>query len=105
MAISAADEETFILSDEIIDHIYSFFPAPNDQHEKTQQACVALQALINVIGMILCEMDCPNCWEITKKAVESSFARMLKDVPAVRAEVEGNREHNLSTESLRRYPM
>jgi len=51
-----------------------------------------LQALINVIGMILCEMDYPDCWEITKKAVESSFARMLKDVSAIRAEVEGKQE-------------
>jgi hypothetical protein len=94
MAINAVDEETFILSDEVIDHIHSFFSAPNDQHEKTQQACAALQALINVSGMILCKMDCPNCWEeITKKAVESSFARMLKDVPAVRAEVEGEERH------------
>ncbi len=34
MTISAADERTFILSDEIIAHIYSFFPPPNDHYEK-----------------------------------------------------------------------
>ena len=89
MTINEGDEKTFIISDVIIDRIYSFFPPPNDHNERANQACAALQALINVIGMVLCEIDCPNCWEITKTAVESSFARMLKDVPAVRAEVEG----------------
>src|SRR5262245_35164873 len=89
MTISAADEKIFILSDEMIDRIHCFFPPPNDHDERTNQACAALQALINVIGMVLCEMDCPNCWEIMTKAVEISFARMLKDVPAARAEVEG----------------
>jgi len=89
MTISAANEKIFVLSDEVIDRIHRFFPPPNDHNERTNQACAALQALINVIGMVLSEIDCPNCWEITTKAVESSFARMLKDVPAVRAEVEG----------------
>ena|SRR5215831_2405689 len=89
MTISAAEEKIFILSDEIIDRIHRFFPPPNDHNERTDQACAALQALINVIGMVLCEMDCPSCWEITTKAIESSFAQMLKDVPSVRGEVEG----------------
>src|SRR5258708_27217508 len=88
MTISAADERTFILSDEIIAHIYSFFPPPNDHHEKTVQACAALQALINVIGVVLCEIDCANCRELTLKAVESSFAQMLENAPVLRAEVE-----------------
>jgi hypothetical protein len=88
MTSSAVEEETFILSDEIIDHIDSFFPPPDNHHEKTNQACRALQALINVIGMVLCEIDCPDCWELTKDAVESSFAQMLRDLPAVRAETE-----------------
>src|SRR5258706_16274206 len=95
MTISAADERLFILSDEIIAHIYSFFPPPNDHHEKVSQACAALQALINVIGVVLCEIDCANCWELTLKAVESSFAQMLKDAPAVRAEFEA--EHRAQT--------
>ena len=88
MTISAADERTFILSDEIIAHIYSFFPPPNDHNEKTNQACAALQALINVIGVVLCEIDCADCWELTLKAVESSFAQMLENAPALRAEFE-----------------
>ena len=86
MIICAADEQIFILSDEIIDHIYSFFPPSNDRDEKTSQACAALQALINVIGVVLSEID---CWEPTTKAVERSFAQMLREVPAVRAELEG----------------
>jgi hypothetical protein len=89
MSISAADEKIFTLSDEIIDHIYGFFSPPNDHNEKTHQACAALQALINVIGTILYEIDCPDCRELTANVVENSFARMLKDVPAARAEVEG----------------
>jgi hypothetical protein len=88
MSISEADERTFILSDEIIAHIDRFFPAPNGHNEKTNQACATLQALINVIGMVLCEMDCADCWELTLKAVESSFSQMLADAPALRAEVE-----------------
>jgi hypothetical protein len=88
MTTSAADEKTFILSDEIVDHIYSFFPPSNDHIEKTNQAWAALQALINVIGTLLYETDCPDCWELSIKAVERSFAQMLKDVPAVRAELE-----------------
>jgi len=88
MTIGPADERTFILSDEIIAHINSFFPSPNDHHEKTIQACAALQALVNVIGVVLCEIDCANCLELTLKAVESSFARMLKDAPTLRAEFE-----------------
>jgi hypothetical protein len=87
MTISAADERTFILSDEIIARIYSFFPPPNGHNEKAAQACAALQALINVIGMVLSEVDCANCRELTLKAVESSFAQMLKDTPALWAEV------------------
>jgi hypothetical protein len=89
MSISAADDKIFTLSDEIIDHIYGFFSPPNDHNEKTQQACAALQALINVIGIVLYEIDCPDCSELTTKAVEKSLARMLKDVPVARAEVEG----------------
>jgi hypothetical protein len=88
MTISAPEERAFILSDEIIARIYSFFPPPNGHNEKTNQACAALQALINVIGVVLCEIDCANCWELTLKAVESSFTQMLKDAPALRAEVE-----------------
>jgi len=88
MTISAADERTFILSDEIIAHIDRFFPTPNGHNEKTNQACAALQALINVIGVVLCEIDCANCWELTLKAVESSFSQMLTDARVLRAEVE-----------------
>ncbi len=95
MTISAADERLFILSDEIIAHIYSFFPPPSDHHEKTNQACAALQALINVIGVILCEIDCADCRELTTKAIESSFARMLKDAPVLRAELDA--EHREQT--------
>jgi hypothetical protein len=91
MTISAADERLFILSDEIMAHIYSFFPPPNDHHEKTNQTCAALQALINVIGIVLCEIDCANCWELSIKAIESSFARMLKDAPVLRAELNAER--------------
>lgn len=88
MTTSATEEETFVLSDEIIGHISSFFPPPDNHHEKTNQACRALQALINVIGMVLCQIDCPDCWELTIKTVESRFAQMLTDLPAVRAEAE-----------------
>src|SRR5262249_28493473 len=88
MTITAADEETFVLSDEIIDHINSFFARPDGHHDRMNQTSSALQALINVIGMMLCEIDCPDCGEFTIKAVESSFAKMLKDVPAIRAEIE-----------------
>jgi hypothetical protein len=95
MTISPADERTFILSDEIIAHIDNFFPSPNDHHEKIIQASAALQALINVIGVVLCEIDCTNCWELTLKAVESSFAQMLKDAPVLRAEFEA--EHRAQT--------
>ena len=89
MTISTVDEKIFILSDEIIDHIYGFFPLSNDHDDKTHQACAALQALINVAGIILHEIDCPDCRELMAKVVEKSFARVLKDVPAARAEVEG----------------
>ena len=88
MTISVSDETIFVLSDEIVARIDSFFPVSNDHNEKTYQACAALQALVNVIGMVLCEMDCADCWQITTKAVEKSFAQMLKDVPLVRAEEE-----------------
>jgi hypothetical protein len=84
-----ADEKIFVLSDDIIDRIYTFFPAPSDHNEKTQQACAALQALINVIAMVLIEIECPRCWEITTNGVESSFVQMLKDVPDARSEVHG----------------
>jgi hypothetical protein len=77
MTSSAAEEETFILSDEIIDLISNFFPPPDNHHEKTNQACRALQAVINVNGMVLCQIECPDCRELTMKAVESSFAQML----------------------------
>jgi hypothetical protein len=89
MTISADDEKTFILSDEIIAHINSFFPPPNNHNEKTIQTSAALRALLNVIGTVLYEIDCADCWELTIKAVERSFAQMLKDVPAAKAEVEG----------------
>jgi hypothetical protein len=90
MTISTADESTFILSDEIIAHISSFFPPPTGHNEKVNRARAALQALINVIGVILCEMDCTNCRELTLEAVGSSFARMLKDAPALRAAIEAD---------------
>jgi hypothetical protein len=35
MTTNAADEETFVLSDEVLDHINSFFPPPDGHHEKT----------------------------------------------------------------------
>jgi hypothetical protein len=95
MSISEADERTFILSDEIIAHIDRFFPAPNDHNEKTNQACAALQALINVIGVVLCEINCADCWELTLKAVERSFSQMLTDAPALRAEVEAEHRSQL----------
>jgi hypothetical protein len=88
MTTNAADEETFVLSDEVLDHINSFFPSVDSHHEKTNQACRAMQALINVISVLLCEIDCADCWELTTKAVESSFVQMLKDAPVVRADVE-----------------
>ena len=87
MTISVADEMTFILSDEIAGLIYSFFPPPNDHNEKANQACMALEALINVIGVVLCEIDCSNCWELTLMAVENAFFRVLEDAPALRAEI------------------
>lgn len=88
MTTSATEEEIFILSDEIVDHISTFFP-PSDSHdEKANQTCGALQALINVIGTVLCQLDCPDCWELATKAIESSFAQMLADLPAIRAEAE-----------------
>ena len=74
-----ADEETFVLSDEIIDRIYGFFPKPDNDHDRTIQACAALQALINVIGILLCEVSS----EFAIKAVVSSFAKMLKDLPDI----------------------
>jgi hypothetical protein len=92
MTSNAADEMTFILSEEILGRIDSFFPLPNDQREKADQARSALGALINVIGVILCEIDCPNSWELTLKAVEGSFAQMLKEAPALRAEVEAEQK-------------
>lgn len=92
MTTSAAEEESFILSEEIIGHINSFFPPPYNHHDKANQACRALQALIYVIGIIVCEIDCPDCWELTIKAVQGSFAQMLTDLPAVRAEVEGQQK-------------
>jgi hypothetical protein len=79
-----AEEEIFVLSDEIIDQIYSYFPRSDSQHDRTIQACMALQALINVISIMLCEIDS----EFAIKAVIDSFTEMLKDLPAIRAEVE-----------------
>jgi|SRR5215813_11182016 len=89
MTITAADEKAFVLSDEIIDHINGFFARPDGHHDTMNQAGTALQALVNVIGMVLCEIDCPDREEFTIKALESSFARMLGDLPAIRADVEG----------------
>jgi hypothetical protein len=83
-----ADEEIFVLSDEITDHIYSFFLRSGSHHHKTMQACMALQALINVIGIMLCETDS----EFATKAVAGSFARMLKDIRAIKAETEAERK-------------
>jgi hypothetical protein len=83
-----ADEEIFVLSDEIIDHIHSFFPRSDSHHHKTIQAWMALQALINVIGIMLCEKDS----EFTTKAVTGSFAQMLKDIRAIKAEIEAERK-------------
>jgi hypothetical protein len=37
---------------------------------------------------LLCEIDCADCWELAIDAIETSFAQMLKDLPAVRADVE-----------------
>ena len=88
MSISVADQKTFTLSDEIIAQIDSFFPPPNDHNEKTHQARAALQSLVNAIGVVLCEIDCTNCWQLTLKAVERSFAQMLDEAPALRAEIE-----------------
>jgi hypothetical protein len=83
-----ADEEIFVLSDEIIDHISSFFARSDSHHHKTMQACMALQALINVIGMMLCEIDS----EFTTKAVAGSFVQMLKDIRAIKADIESERK-------------
>ena len=79
-----ADEKIFALSDEIIDHIDSFFPRSDSHHNRMVQACMALQALINVIGILLCTIDS----ESTIKAVEGSFAKMLEDLPELQSEVE-----------------
>jgi hypothetical protein len=79
-----ADEEIFALSDEIIDHIDSFFPRSDSHHNRMVQACMALQALINAIGILLCTIDS----EYTIKAVEGSFAKMLRDLPEIRAEAQ-----------------
>jgi hypothetical protein len=87
MTTNPADEETFILSDEVLDHINSFFPPPDNHHEKTNQACQAMQALINVIGILLSDIYCVDCWELATKAVEGSLVQMLKDIPVVRADV------------------
>ena len=57
MCFSAAEEKIFVLSEEIIDRIYRFFPAPNDHNEKTTKL---VHALINVIGMVLPKIDCPR---------------------------------------------
>jgi hypothetical protein len=87
MSVSA-DEKVFVLSDEIVDHIKSFFLPTDNSHDKTNQACTALRVLINVIDILMCEIECHDCWELTIKAVESTFSQMLKDLPAVRAEIE-----------------
>ena len=93
MTIRAADEDTFVLSDEIIDHIYSFFPRSDNHHDRTIQACTALQALINVIGIMLCEIDS----EFTIKAVAGSFSAMLKDLPAIKHEADREqRQHSIN---------
>ena len=92
MTISAGNERSFILSDEIVAYIYSFFPPPNSHSEKADQACVALRALINSIGVVLCEIDCTNCWELTLKAVENAFFQLLEDAPVLRAEIEAEQE-------------
>jgi len=84
MAKRTSDEETFVLGDEIIDHIDGFFLQSDSYHDRTIQSCIALQALINVIGIMLCEIDS----EFTTNAVEGSFVRMLKDLPVIKMEVD-----------------
>src|SRR5262249_781907 len=87
MTITAAEEEVFVLSDEIIDRINGFFSRPDGHHDEMNQVSAALQALINVMGILLCEIDCPDCGEFTIKVVQSSFAKLLDDLPTIRAEV------------------
>src|SRR5258705_13348884 len=50
-------------------HMDRFFPSPNGHNDKTNQACAALQALINVIAVVLCEVDCADSWPLTLQAV------------------------------------
>ncbi len=75
VTISAADEKVFILSDEIINHIYGFFPAPNGHNERTKQACAALQAIINVIGMVLYEIDCLIAWNSRQRPSRKALSK------------------------------
>jgi hypothetical protein len=60
MSVSA-DEKVFVLSDEIVDHIKSFFLPTDNSHDKTNQACTALRVLINVIDILMCEIECHDC--------------------------------------------
>jgi len=47
-----------------------------------------LARLINVIGVVLCEIDCRKCWELLLGALQRSFVQLLKDAPSRRADVE-----------------
>jgi hypothetical protein len=86
MRIDPAEEEIFILSDEIIDHIRMFLLRPDNHDEKAIQSRIVLRAVIHVVGIMLSEIDCPHCWESTIKAAERSFAEMLRELPAIRDE-------------------
>jgi hypothetical protein len=97
MNTDAADDATFILSDEIIDHVNSLFPPTDNHSEKTRQTCNVLQALINAIGLVLYEIDCPDCWELTMKAVESSSW----ETGVRRLKIDRSSGHRSSTRSIR----
>ena len=79
--MTISDEKIFILGDEIIAHIYSSFPSPDNHNERVDLACAALRALINVIGVVLCEIDCRKCWELMLGALQRSFVQLVKDAP------------------------
>lgn len=80
------EEEIFVLSDEIIDYIHGFFPRLDGSQDRILQSCIALKALINVIGIMLSEIDS----DFTVKAVAGSFFKMLEDLSAIKAEGEQN---------------
>jgi hypothetical protein len=86
--IRPEDEEIFVLSDEIMDYIHGFFPRLDGREDRMLQSCIALKALINVIGIMLSEMDS----DFTVRAVAGSFFKMLEDLSAIRAEIEDERK-------------